>query len=78
MLPDTIHYYKTISGAGHFAETGVVRTEDKLGQYLRLMRFCKKHLVCLYLDNPDDFKTAKELFHFPDSVCWQDVYFEKI
>lgn len=33
-MAEQIHYYKTISGAAHFAETAVVKTEAKLGQYL--------------------------------------------
>ena len=41
-MAEQIHYYKTISGSAHFAETGVVKAEAKLGQYLRMLRYAKK------------------------------------
>ena len=76
-MAETIHYYKTISGKAHFAETGVVKSEDRLGQYLRMLRFAKKVPVCLHLDNPDDFKIIRELFKIQDNIKWQDIYYEK-
>ena len=77
-MSEQIHYYKTISGSAHFAETGVVKAEAKLGQYLRMLRYAKKEPVQLFLDHPADYEQIKRLFHIPDGTRWQDVYFENV
>ncbi|MBR5414150.1 MAG: hypothetical protein IK114_14150 [Fibrobacter sp.] len=77
-MAEQIHYYKTISGAAHFAETGVVKNEAKLGQYLRMLRYAKKEPVQMFLDYPQDFEEIKRLFKFPNGTTWQDVYLENV
>ena len=77
-MSEQIHYFKTISGAAHFAETGTTKTEAKLGQYLRMLRYAKKEPVQLFLDNPTDYEKVKRLFHYPEGTRWQDIYFENV
>lgn len=77
-MTEQIHYYKTISGDAHFAETAVVKTEAKLGQYLRMLRYAKKEPVQMFLDNPADFEQIKRLFNLPVDTKWQDIYFENV
>jgi len=77
-MAEQIHYYTTISGAAHFAETGVVKAEAKLGQYLRMLRYAKKEPVQMFLDNPADFEQIKRLFNLPVDTKWQDIYFENV
>ena len=77
-MAEQIHYFKTISGAAHFAETGVVKTEAKLGQYLRMLRYAKKEPVQMFLDNPGDYAQIQKLFNYPAETRWHDIYFENV
>jgi len=77
-MAEQIHYYKTISGAARFAETGVVKSEAKLGQYLRMLRYAKKEPVQMFLDNPSDYAKIQKLFNIPAGTRWQDIYFENV
>lgn len=77
-MAEQIHYYKTISGTARFAETGVVKAEAKLGQYLRMLRYAKKEPVQMFLDNPGDYAKIQKLFNIPAGTRWQDIYFENV
>lgn len=76
---ETIYYYKTISDIWHFS-TGVSRNAPKACDYLRMLRYAKKNIIKLYLNEPRDFETIKEHFYSPeywDGRTWQDEYEEK-
>lgn len=76
---DTIYYYKTVSDTWHFS-TGVTRDARRAVDYLRMLRYAKKQVVKLYLNNPDDFSVVKTQFYSPEywaGRSWQDEYNEE-
>lgn len=73
-MKDPIYFYRTISGKTHFT-TGAVKTEEKLGEYLRTLRFAKYPVVQLHLDHAEDFIVICNLFNI-HGKAWQDIYNE--
>ena len=75
-MKDAIYYYKTISGTFHFS-SGVVKPEDKAGQYLRMLRYANYPVEQLHLDNPEDYNVICNLFNIHGKT-WQDIYNESL
>ena len=73
-MKDPIYFYRTVSGKTHFT-TGAVKADDKLGEYIRMLRFAKYPVVQLHLDNAEDFDTICNRFIIHGKT-WQDVYNE--
>lgn len=73
-MKDPIYFYRTISGKTHFT-TGAVKTEEKLGEYLRMLRFAKYPVVQLHLDNAEDFIVICNLFNIHGKT-WQEIHNE--
>lgn len=72
---ETIYYYKTISGDAHFS-SGVTRSDDRLGQYLRVLDKIGKRTERLYLEHPEHFKMIQRLFPATRGRSWRDIYNE--
>ena len=73
---ETIYYFKTISGAARFSSGKVCRTDEQLGQHLRVLRRLGKTTERLYLDHPEQFKTIQRLFPDLRGKSWRDIYDE--
>lgn len=76
---ETIYYYKTASDIWHFS-TGVTRSAQKGCDYLRMLRYAKKKVERLYLNEPADFAVIKAHFGSPEywrGRTWQDEYEER-
>lgn len=73
-MKDPIYFYRTVSGTTHFT-TGTVKTEEKIGEYIRMLRFAKYPVVQLHLDNQDDYIVICNLFNIHGKT-WQDIYNE--
>lgn len=74
-MKETIYYYKTISGTAHFSN-GAVKKEEKLGEYLRMLRYAKYPTTPLYLDNPEDYVVICNLFNIRGKSA-EDIYYEQ-
>lgn len=73
-MKEPVYYYRTVSGKTHFT-TGAVKTIDKLGEYLRMLRFARYPVVQLHLDNKEDFTVICNIFNIHGKT-WQEVYNE--
>lgn len=73
-MKDPIYFYRTVSGTTHFT-TGAVKTEEKLGEYLRMLRYAKYPVEQLHLDNAEDFIVICNLFNIKGKT-WREVYGE--
>lgn len=75
-MKDTIYFYRTISGTTHFSN-GAIKRPEKLGEFLRMLKYAKYPTMQLHLDNPEDFIVICNLFNI-HGHSWQEIYNETI